>query len=170
MIIRSFAAVCGAVAAFSTALAPTESFARARGGAAASAPAMRAALPRAAPRPGFHRGSASQMPAKSLVVGPGSKSVHAVKHHYKPDHMAPHRRHTRVFARHFPYGGIGIYYGPLYGSGLYEVPVPVSGTADDAMPVPQGNGGGHRCRSRIVVVPSEASGERPITITECNLP
>jgi hypothetical protein len=170
MIIRSFAAVCGAVAAFSTALAPTESFARARGVAAASAPAVRAALPRAAPRPNFHRGNASQMPAKSLVAGPSSKSVPGAKHHYKPDHMAPHRRHTRFFARRLPLGGIGIFYGPIYGPALYEVPIPVSETADDAMPVPQRNGGGNHCRSRIVVVPSEAGGERPITITECNLP
>ncbi len=76
-----------------------------------------------------------------------------------------------------PLTGIGIWYGPLYDTGFYNpgfyAPAqqgPVIVTGNDEAPVRERVAASRGCRSHTVVVPSEAGGERNVTVTECNLP
>ena len=78
----------------------------------------------------------------------------------------PLRHHRRFFGFGFPLGGIGVSYDP------YEAPVAdvgaiarPSGAATVAQDGDRSLAGG--CRSETRLVPSEAGGERPITITWC---
>ena len=83
------------------------------------------------------------------------------------------QRFRRVFGARLPRNGIGVYYGSSYDPGdvigAVEPYAPVQAIADVAA-LRDGDGAvviGRRCSSQTVVVPSEAGGERPITITRC---
>jgi hypothetical protein len=79
------------------------------------------------------------------------------------------RHHRRFFGFGFPVGGIGVSYGPY----PYEVPiVDVGAIARPSGTAPVAQDGdrsrpGDGCRSETRLVPSEAGGEQPITITWC---
>ena len=189
MTVRSIAAVCCAVVACVVVFVPVDASARARGAAVRSAPAPRVSMPparprsaiTAAPRPGIHAGKTGVVRAATNSGAPRTKhladsrikSAHGNKH----DHIGPDRRFRRHFGRDLPVAGVGIWYGPLYDTGFYNpgsyAPVqqgPIIVTPNDGAPVRERVAAGRGCRAHTVVVPSEAGGERKVTVTECNLP
>jgi hypothetical protein len=187
---RSIAACCCAAVAYVVLLAPVDADARARGGAVMRAPAPRVSVPPRAARPMVHAGRTGVVRAGSKAGGlrtashsSGSRAKHLADSRIKSAHGNKHhdaghdRRFRRHFGRHLPVAGIGIWYGPLYEPGFYNpgyyAPVqqgPVIVTGNDSAPVRERVAAGGRCRSHAVVVPSEAGGERKVTVTECNLP
>lgn len=82
----------------------------------------------------------------------------------------PRRQHRRFFGFGFPLAGIGV----SYGTYPYEAPlVDVGAVARPWGPAPVAQDGdrslaGGECRTETRLVPSEAGGERPITITWCH--
>jgi hypothetical protein len=82
------------------------------------------------------------------------------------------RRFRRVFGARLPRNGIGINYGSNYDPGDYTAAAwqyPAMQTVADTPSLLEAESGviGRRCGSQTVVVPSEAGGERPITVTRC---
>ena len=96
--------------------------------------------------PAFSVGNASASPTRLLrPVGP----------------IAPSYR--RVFGYGLPTAGIGVYYGALDGLGAYaQIPLVTSSGPDVRYAAFR-----RRCGSEIQIVPSEAGGERSITIRRC---
>jgi hypothetical protein len=158
ILVASLCTVCGIVAV----LAVGEASARPGGLAIGRGLLFRGAVPRPAPQPSVHIGR-----APALVTGG------AAVPNFHPAQVAPVQRFRRVFGARLPRNGIGVYYGSIYGpsdvigaAGQYA---PVQAVAD--VPAP-GEGAsaaviGRRCSSQTIVVPSEAGGERPITVTGC---
>lgn len=158
ILVAGLCAVCCIVAV----LAPVEASARPGGSAIGRGLLFRGAVPRPALQPSVHIGR-----APALVTGG------AAVPNFHPAHVAPMQRFRRVFGARLPRNGIGVYYGSSYDPGDVIGAVgpvaPVQAVADVAAPR-EGAGavaGGRRCNSQTVVVPSEAGGERPITITRC---
>ncbi len=143
-------------------LAPVEASARPGGSAIGRGLLFRGAVPRPALQPSVHIG---RVPA--LVTGG------AAVPNFHPAQVAPVQRFRRVFGARLPRNGIGVYYGSSYDSGDVIGAVgqyaPVQAVAD--LPAPGEGAGaaviGRRCSSQTIVVPSEAGGERPITVTRC---
>jgi hypothetical protein len=83
------------------------------------------------------------------------------------------RRFHRVFGARLPRDGIGVYYGSIYNPddfigvvGQYPHVQAIANTP----PLREDDGAvviGRRCSSQTVVVPAEAGGEQPITVTRC---
>jgi hypothetical protein len=87
--------------------------------------------------------------------------------------VAPVLRFRRVFGARLPRDGIGVSYGSVYGPGGF---IEATGqyapaqTIADTPSLREDDGVaaiGRRCSSQTVVVPAEAGGERPITVTRC---
>jgi hypothetical protein len=80
--------------------------------------------------------------------------------------LEPMRHHRRFFGLGLPIAGIGVTYGPYDGPfvdiGAMARP---SGTAPVTQDGDRGLAGG--CRTETRLIPSEAGGEQPITITWC---
>jgi hypothetical protein len=74
----------------------------------------------------------------------------------------PVRHHRRFFGHGLPLAGIGIAYGP------FGAPIADFGTLARPQDTSQAAEGASVCRSETRLVPSEAGGERPITITWCH--
>jgi hypothetical protein len=74
------------------------------------------------------------------------------------------RRHRHFFGLGLPIAGIGVTYGPYDGP---LVDIAAIARPSDTVPVTQdGNRGlAGGCRSETRLIPSEAGGEQPITIT-----
>jgi hypothetical protein len=86
----------------------------------------------------------------------------AINHTFGFEPVRPHRR---FFGFSFPLTGIGVSYGP-YDGPLVDVGAPrPAGTAPVAQDGDRSPAGG--CRTETRLVPSEAGGEQPITITWC---
>jgi hypothetical protein len=160
MIARSFAPVCIAVFLFTVAFAPVDATARSGGLTAQGGRHSAGRVAPARPWPRLHPGKSGPMVTKSRGAT-HIKSVHLNKH----GHGVPVRRFKRFFGPDFPLSGVGDFYGPTYGQAPYDTAVPI--TVDGTTPG-EGDQRPRRCRSHTVVVPSEAGGERQITVTECN--
>jgi hypothetical protein len=162
MIARSFAPVCIAVFLFTVAFAPVDATARPGGLTAHGGRHSAGRVAPARPWPTLHPGR--RMVTKSLRATP-IKSVHLNKH----GHVVPVRRFKRFFGRDFPLSGVGDFYGaPFYGPTYDQAPYDtvVSTLVDRTTPGEEDSRRG--CRSHTVVVPSQAGGERQITVTQCN--
>jgi hypothetical protein len=162
MTFRSLAASLCAVCCIGSVLAPLEASARSGGPSIGRGLVLRGAVLRPALRPSFHFGR-----------GPALVTRGAVVPNIQPAHVAPVQRSRRVFGARLPRHGIGVTYGSIYDAGdvigvAWQVP-PVQ-TVADMPPLREGDrvaAIGRRCSSQTVVVPSEAGGERPITVTSC---
>jgi hypothetical protein len=150
------------VCCIASALAPVEASARPGGSTIGRGLLFRGAVPRPALQPSVHIGRAPAPVAGGAAVP-----------NFNPAHVAPVQRFRRVFGARLPRNGIGVYYGSSYDPGGVIGAVgpyaPVQAVADVAAPR-ESDGAvviGRRCSSQTVVVPSEAGGERPITVTGC---
>jgi hypothetical protein len=183
---RSVAVGCCSLVLFLAAFAPIEALARPRGGGAVSAPVR--AAPAAVPRANVHHGRhGGHVGARTKNLGVGRihhgqhhhfnhhGKHHHSNHHGKHHHAAHDRRFKHHVRRHTWPADLGFYgpvYGPVYDPGVYQ-PVqsgPIIVTANGPAPGPERVAVGSGCRSYAVIVPSEAGGERKVTITECNQP
>ena len=162
MMFRSLVASLCTVCCIACVLAPVEASARSGGSTIGRGLALRGAVPRPALQPSVHIGRGPAL----VTSGAAVPNIH-------PAHVAPVQRFRRVFGARLPRNGIGVTYGSIYDPGGVIGPVgqyaPVQ-TVADMPPLREGDGAvviGRRCSSQTVVVPSEAGGERPITVTRC---
>ena len=130
----------------STAILPVETSARAGGSAIG--------------RGLMFRGAVARLPV-SIGRGRSFVTPHAAVTHV---HAAPTRRFRRAFGARLPNNGIGVYYGPSYDPGdltgaASTSTMPVAGNEIAVL--------SRHCYSETIVVPSEAGGERSITVTRC---
>jgi hypothetical protein len=169
MTFRSLVASLCAVCCIGSVLAPLEASARGGGPSIGRGLVLRGAVLRPALRPSFHIGR----PSFHIGRGPALVTRGAVVPNIQPAYVAPVQRSRRVFGARLPRHGIGITYGSIYDAGdvigvAGQLP-PVQ-TVADLPPLREGDrvaAIGRRCSSQTVVVPSEAGGERPITVTSC---
>jgi hypothetical protein len=81
------------------------------------------------------------------------------------------QRFRRVFGARLPRNGIGVFYGstfdPDYVAGTGGPYFPAQTVDTTGVLAGDGIVLGRRCGSQTVFVPSEAGGERPITVTRC---
>jgi hypothetical protein len=149
---------------FAAVLPPVEASARSGGltigrGPMVRGPMVRGPTVRAAVlRPGLR---------SSLLTrrGPALIAKSAVVRHIQPAPLASVRRFHRVFGARLPRNGIGVYYGYNPDDFIGTAPQMVANMP--ALPEDDGIVTSRRCGSQIVVVPSEAGGERRITVTRC---
>lgn len=150
-----------AVCSIASVFVPAEALARSGGLTGHRGSVVRHSAPRRAAQPSIHIQQGRALATTSAVV----PSSHAA-------HVAPVKRYRRIFGRRLPRGGIGVYYGPIYGfgdftdvDGPYPTMLSATGTppfADDEVETI-----GRRCGSQAFVVPSEVGGERTVTVTRC---
>ena len=162
MVFRSLVAGVCTVCSIAAAMAPVEASARPGGSTIARGLVLRGGMLRPALQPSVHIGRAPALVTSGAAVP-----------NFHPAHVAPVQRFRRVFGARLPRNGIGVYYGSIYDPGDVIGAVgqvaPVQ-TVADVPPLREGDGAaviGRRCSSQTVVVPSEAGGERPITVTRC---
>ena len=161
MMFRSLVASVCTVCCIAAVLPPVEASARSGGLTIGRGLMFRGAVLRPGLRPSVRIGRGPALVAKSAVVP-----------NIQPAQVAPVRRFRRVFGARLPRNGIGVYYGSIYNpddfiGAAWQYP-PVQ-TVADMPPLLEGDDVviGRRCGSQTVVVPSEAGGERPITVTRC---
>jgi hypothetical protein len=161
MMFRSLVTAVCTVCWFAAVLPPVEASARSGGLTTGSGLMFRGAIPRPGLRPAVRIGQGPALVAKGAVVS-------AVVANIQPVHVAPVRRFRRVFGARLPHNGIGVFYGSIYNPDDFTGVPPVQ-TIADTPPLLAGDSivMARRCGAQIVVVPSEAGGERPITITRC---
>jgi hypothetical protein len=162
MIFRRLVASICTVGCIISVLAPIEASARSGGLTTGSGRGFHGAGPRPALPPAVHSGRARTLVTRSAAV----PIIH-------PAHVAPVRRFHRVFGARLPRDGIGVYYGSIYNPddfigvvGQYPHVQAIANTP----PLREDDGAvviGRRCSSQTVVVPAEAGGEQPITVTRC---
>lgn len=99
--------------------------------------------------------------------GPALVAKNAVFRYAQPAHAAPVQRFHRVFGARFPRNGIGVYDGSIYNPDDYVGTAPQTVSNAPELPEDEDVLIGRRCGSQSVVVPSEAGGERRITVTYC---
>ena len=154
MMFRSLVASIGTFGCIISVLAPVEASARSGGLMVGRGPGFHGAVPRPALPPAVHSGQAPTPVTRSAAVPT-----------IPPALGAPVRRFHRVFGPRLPPGGIGVSYGSIYN------PDDFIGAGGQIADTPPQNDGvvvvGRRCSSQTVVVPAEAGGERPITVTRC---
>jgi hypothetical protein len=157
MMFRALVASVCTVCCIAAALPPVAASARSGGLTVGPGLMFRGAVPRPGPRP-----------AVLLGRGPALVPNRALLSHIQPAHVQPVRRFRRVFGARLPHNGIGVYYGSIYGPGDFIGVPPVQTVADTAV-LPEADGVviNRRCGSQTVIVPAEAGGERPITVTRC---
>jgi hypothetical protein len=161
MMFRSFVASACVVCCIAAVLSPVEASARSGGLTIGRGVMVQGAVARPGLRPSVLIGRGPVIAAKRAVV----PNIHLAR-------RTPVQRFRRVFGARLPRKGIGVFFGstfdPSYftgGAGQY----PLAQTMADSTPLLGGDGIvlGRRCGSQTVFVPSEAGGERPITVTRC---
>jgi hypothetical protein len=157
MMLRSLVASVFAVGCIAAVLGPVEASARAGGLTVGRGVMVHGAVA----RPGLRR---------AVLIGrmPAVVPKRAVVPNFHVAHRTPVQRFRRVFGPRLPRNGIGVFYGSTFdpdyftgAAGQYPAQVVVDSPSDGIVPV-------RHCGSQTVVVPSEAGGERPITITRCS--
>jgi hypothetical protein len=161
MMFRSLVASVCAVCCIASVLSPVEASARLGGSTIGRGLMFHEAVPRPGLRPSVRIGRGPALVARSAVT----RNIHRA-------HVVPVRRFRRVFGPRLPLNGIGVNYGSNYDPGDYSGAAwqyPPVQTVADTPSLFEGDSGviGRRCGSQTVVVPSEAGGERPITVTRC---
>jgi hypothetical protein len=151
-LVASFCTICSIAAVFP----PTEGSARSGGLTIGRGPMFARPFVRPGPRTAVRVGRGPVLLAKGKVVHPppSARPITAQRFH-------------RVFDARLPRNGIGAYYGSLSNPGDFTGVPSVQTAAYTPALLENEAVIGRRCGSQIVVVPSEAGGERPITIRRC---
>ena len=162
MTIRSLHASALVVCSIASVFVPAEASARAGGLTISRGPIIRSPAPRPALQSSVHIPARRALATKSAAV----PSIHA-------SHVTPAKRYRRIFGPGLPLNGVGVYYGPIYSPGNFTEIVgqyPTMEPVADMPPLPDGDVAaiGRRCGPQAFVVPSEAGGERTVTVTRCS--
>jgi hypothetical protein len=156
MMFRNLVAGAWTICFVAVALPPIEASARSSGLTTGRGPMVRAAVLRGGLRSSF-----------LTRRGPALVAKNAVFRHVQSAHAVSVRRFHRVFGARFPRNGIGVYDGSISNPDDFLGTAPQTVSSTPVLPEDGEVLIGRRCGSQSVVVPSEAGGERRITVTYC---